>query len=74
MLKEPLSFVRNRTPHATTISRALAGVSLIHAPKDYAVEFRPRYAARFWGYHLGPFQFFANLMCALSGLIRFRHS
>ena len=27
-LKEPLGFVRDRTPHATTISRALAGVSL----------------------------------------------
>ena len=26
-LKEPLGFVRDRTPHATTISRALAGVS-----------------------------------------------
>ena len=27
-LKEPLGFVRDQAPHATTISRALAGVSL----------------------------------------------
>ena len=28
VLKEPLGFVRDHPPHATTISRALAGVSL----------------------------------------------
>ena len=58
------------------------GMSIREAAREFELHrvpvrkiltyYPPRSATRFWGYHLGPFQFFRNLTCELSGLICFR--